>query len=171
MIRSRALIAVVLIVAAGPSACGGDCGGDFCPVYTVVAGRVTSPDGAPVAGLRLESATATLVPGTGCDTTAMRAWNEAQTGPSGSYALSVDRVGFDEVDCSFLRIGAAGNPGLAWNDTLVGPLQLGPFGTAPPEDTARVDIILQPAVSASAMSRQPVARYSVRAGGGPPQGF
>ena len=107
-----------------------------------------------MAGLRLESQSATLVPGTGCDTTAMQAWNEAQTGPAGSYTLHVDRVGFDEEDCSFIRIAAPLNPGLSWNDTLVGPLQLGSFGTEPPEDTARVDIVLQPAVS-SAMSHRP----------------
>jgi len=150
MIRSRAPIAVVLVAVAGLSACWGDCSGDSCPFRSVVAGRVTSPDGAPVAGLRLESQSATLVPGTGCDTTAMRAWNEAQTGPTGSYALSIDLTGFDEVDCSFIRIAASANPGLPWNDTLVGPFQLGPFATEPPEDTARVDIVLQPAVSASA---------------------
>jgi hypothetical protein len=135
MIRSRVLVALVLVAATGLSACWGDCsGGDSCPVYSVVAGRVTSPDGTPVAGLRLESQSATLVPGTGCDTTAMRVWNEAQTGPTGSYALVIDRTGFDEVDCSFLRIAAPANPGLPWNDTLIGPLQLGPFGTEPPED-------------------------------------
>ena len=35
--------------------------------------------------------------------------------------------------------------GRPWNDTLVGPLQLGEFGTEPPEDTTEVDIVLQPA--------------------------
>jgi hypothetical protein len=84
----------------------------------------------------------------------MQSWNDARTLPNGSYALSIDRVGFDEVDCSFIRIAAPGNPGLAWNDTLVGPLQLGEFGAEPP-DTARVDIVLQPAVSASAILPRP----------------
>ncbi len=80
----------------------------------------------------------------------MRAWNEAETGPTGSYALTIHRGGFDEDDCSFIRIAAPLNPGLLWNDTLVGPIQLGSFGTEPPEDTARVDLVLQPAVAASA---------------------
>jgi len=102
-------------------------------VYSVVAGRVTSPDGAPVWLRHHRHA----------------GQDEAQTGPTGSYALTVDRVGFDEDDCSFIRLSAVGNPGLQWNDTLVGPIQLGPFGTEPPEDTARVDVVLQPAVSAS----------------------
>ena len=145
MSRCRVLIAVVLVATAGLSACGGKCGGDSCPVRTYVAGRVTSPDGAPVADLRLVAQSATLVPGTGCDTTAMQSWNDARTLPNGSYALSIDRVGFDEVDCSFIRIAAPGNLGLAWNDTLVGPLQLGEFGVEEP-DTARVDIVLQPAL-------------------------
>jgi len=35
--------------------------------------------------------------------------------------------------------------GRPWNDTLVGPLHLGEFGTEPPEDTTEVDIVLQPA--------------------------
>ena len=143
--RSFFVSALMLVAAAIAGGCfRGECGGDTCPVSTYVAGRVTSPDGAPVADLRLESQSATLVPGSGCDTTAMHSWNDVRTGPTGSYVLSIDLAGFDEVDCSFIRIAAPGNPGLAWNDTLVGPLQLGEFGAEAP-DTARVDIVLQPA--------------------------
>lgn len=145
MHRSFFVSALMLVATAITGGCSrGECGGDLCPVSTSVAGRVTSPGGDPVAGLRLESQSATLVPGTGCDTTAMEPWNDARTGPTGSYVLRIDQLGFDEVDCSFIRIAAPGNPGLAWNDTLVGPLQLGEFGAEPP-DTARVDIVLQPA--------------------------
>jgi hypothetical protein len=85
----------------------------------------------------------------------MRTFDEVQTGPTGSYVLVFHNGTVDEVNCAFIRLPAPGNPGLAWNDTLVGPLQLGSFGTEPPEDTARVDIVLQPAVSASARSHRP----------------
>ena len=153
MHASFSMKAVILVALSCGGGCfRGECGGDTCPVSTpvstYVAGRVTSSDGDPVAGLRVESRSATLIPGTGCDTTAMQSWNQAETGPTGSYVLSIDLVGFDEEDCSFIRIAAAGNPGFAWNDTLVGPLALGEFGAEPP-DTARVDIVLQPAAQQS----------------------
>ncbi len=140
--------ALVLAAGAITGGCFGECGGDSCPVVTYVAGRVTSADGNPVAGLRVEAQTASLVPGSGCDTTTMQSWSDAQTGSTGSYVIGINLAGFDEVDCSFLRIGALGNPGFAWNDTLVGPLVLGEFGAEPP-DTSQVDIVLQAAVPAS----------------------
>ena len=151
MNRFSSNIAVVLVASGVAGACvsPGDCGsGDLCPPpRTMVAGQVTSPDGQPVADLWLQQEIATFLPGTGCDTTAMREWNRARTGPTGSYVLSVDQNGFGEVDCTFIRVAPPGNPGLPWNDTLVGPLQLGEFGTEHPRDTAYVDIVLQPAAS------------------------
>ena len=140
-------IAVGLIASAVAGGCRpGDCGaGDLCPgPSTAVAGRVTSPDGQPVAGLRLQSEIAAFLPATGCDTTEMRPWNDALTGPTGAYVLIVEQVGFREEQCSFIRVAAPGNPGLSWNDTLVGPLQLGEFRTQHPRDTAYIDIVLQP---------------------------
>ena len=142
--RSLAGRAFVIVAAA---ACGtscqtqGDCGGDVCLVYTAVAGRVTGPSGDPVADLRLESQSATFVPGTGCDTTVMRTWYEVRTEATGRYAVTVPNGSFDEVNCAFLRL--VRTPGLVWNDTLVGPLELGEFGTEPPTDTAQVEIVLQ----------------------------
>ena len=153
MIRLTAGIAVVLVISSAAGGCQpGDCGaGDLCPgPSTAVAGRVTSPDGQPVAGLRLQSEIATFLPAIGCDTTQMQPWNDALTGPTGAYVLIVEQVGFREEQCSFIRVAAPGNPGLSWNDTLVGPLQLGEFGTQHPRDTAYIDIVLQPAASASA---------------------
>jgi hypothetical protein len=77
----------------------------------------------------------------------MRTFYEVRTGPAGSYVLGFDDGTVDEVNCAFIRLSAQGNPGLPWNDTLVGPLQLNPFTTERVEDTAHVDIVLQPAVS------------------------
>lgn len=153
MIRTRAAVAVGLAATAGATACfllPGDCGGggDVCTVSTYVAGRVSAPNGAPVPGLWLESQSASYRPETGCDTTAMQSHYEVRTQAGGSYVLSYNDGSFAEVHCSFIRLSAVGNPALQWNDTLVGPVQLGEFGAEPP-DTAQVHIVLQPAVSAS----------------------
>ena len=148
---SFSCIALMLVATAIAGGCfRGDCGGDSCPNRAFVAGRVTSPDGAPVADLRLESQSAFFTPGTGCDTTTMRSFYEVRTGPTGSYVLAFVDGTVDEVNCAFVRLPVMGNPGLQWNDTLVGPLQLHPFTTEEVEDTARTDIILQPAVAVSA---------------------
>jgi hypothetical protein len=121
----------------------GDCGGDLCLVYTSVSGRVTTPSGEPVADLRLESQSAAYDPATGCDTTAMRTWYDVETSATGRYVLTVPNGTVDEVNCAFVRV--VRTAGMPWNDTLVGPLRLGEFGTEPPEDTTVADIVLQPA--------------------------
>jgi hypothetical protein len=139
--RAFAIVAAAAIVSSCQTP--GDCGGDVCLVYTAVAGRVTAPSGNPVADLRLESQSATFVPGTGCDTTVMRTWYDVRTAATGRYVVTVPKGSFDEVNCAFVRL--VSTPGLAWNDTLVGPLELGEFGTEPPTDTTQVDIVLQPA--------------------------
>ncbi len=152
MIRPGRVSAMVLVAAtAAATAClfPGGCDGDSCTVSTYVAGGVSAPNGAPVPGLWLQSQSASYQPQSGCDTTAMLTHAEERTRPGGSYVLHYNNGSFDEVNCSFIRLSAVGNPGLQWNDTLVGPVQLGEFGTEPP-DTARVNIILQPALSASA---------------------
>jgi hypothetical protein len=114
-----------------------------CLVYTTVAGRVTAPGGEPVAELHLESQSATFVPGSGCDTTVMRTWYDVRTAATGRFVVTVPNGSFDEVNCAFVRLVRTSD--LAWNDTLVGPLELGEFGTDPPTDTTQVDIVLQPA--------------------------
>jgi hypothetical protein len=145
---TRFRLATTLIVA-GPFAvwvgCSepAECGGDICLVYATVAGQLTAPNGEPVPGLRLESQSAEFQSGSGCDTTRMMTWYDVETSSSGEYILTVPNGTVDEVHCAFVRLRQ--EPGLAWNDTLVGPLELGEFGTEPPRDTTRADIVLQPA--------------------------
>ncbi len=143
-LRPPAAVIVVGLCAAGtgcsePAACGGD----ICLVYAKVAGRVTAPSGAPIGGLRLESQSAEFQSSGGCDTTRMMTWYVVETSATGNYALTIPNGTVDEVNCAFVRLRR--EPGLAWNDTLVGPLALGEFGTEPPQDTTRADITLQPA--------------------------
>jgi hypothetical protein len=137
---STALVGAVVGTACSEPA---GCGGDICLVYTTVAGHVTAPGGEPLGGLRLESQSANYQPGRGCDTTFMMTWYDVETTTTGDYALTIPNGSVDKVNCSFVRLRRA--PGLAWNDTLIGPLHLGEFGTEAPRDTARADIVLQPA--------------------------
>ena len=132
--------ALGLLAAAGAS-CQGSCGGDGCLVYTKVSGRVTAPDGTPASDILVQSQSAHYRPDATCDTTALQTWYDVRTDPGGRYSLTVPNGGLDQVHCTFVRVvGAVEHP---WNDTLVGPLNLGEFGTEPPEDTTRVDIVLQ----------------------------
>ena len=113
-----------------------------CLDYTAVAGRVTTPAGEPVVGLELKGE-AGVLHAPGCDTVQMLLLaGSVLTDPNGRYALTIANDEVDALNCSFVRV--VRTPGLPWNDTLVGPLTLGEFTTGRPEDTARVDIVVQP---------------------------